>query len=67
MGMEAFKFAGKTLYGHTEVWLVSFPHEKLAPGYTTNAKIYAVRDIMKGVFGIYSTRSPAARKLWSDT
>jgi D-alanyl-D-alanine carboxypeptidase len=59
MGMEAFKFAGKTLYGHTGgsansgAWLAYFPDEKLALAYTTNAKIYPVRDIVKGVFDIY--------------
>lgn len=59
MGMETFKFAGKTLYGHTGgsansgAWLAYFPDEKLALAYTTNAKIYPVRDIVKGVFDIY--------------
>jgi D-alanyl-D-alanine carboxypeptidase len=59
MGMEAFSFAGKTLYGHTGgsansgAWLAYFPDEKLALAYTTNAKIYPVRDIVKGVFDIY--------------
>jgi D-alanyl-D-alanine carboxypeptidase len=59
MGMESFSFAGKTLYGHTGgsansgAWLAYFPDEKLALAYTTNAKIYPVRDIVKGVFDIY--------------
>jgi len=59
MGMEPFSFAGKTLYGHTGgsansgAWLAYFPDEKLALAYTTNAKIYPVRDIVKGVFDIY--------------
>jgi D-alanyl-D-alanine carboxypeptidase len=59
MGMEAFKFAGKTLYGHTGgsansgAWLAYFPDERLAMAYTTNAKIYPVREIVKGVFDIY--------------
>ena len=59
MGMEAFSFAGKTLYGHTGgsansgAWLAYYPEEKLALAYTTNAKIYPVRDIVKGVFDIY--------------
>jgi len=49
MGLESFSFAGKTLYGHTGgsnssgAWLAYFPDEKLALGYTTNAKIYPVR------------------------
>jgi CubicO group peptidase (beta-lactamase class C family) len=59
MGMEPFSFAGKTLYGHTGgsgssgAWLAYLPDEKLALAYTTNAKIYPVRDIVKGVFDIY--------------
>jgi len=59
MGMEPFTFAGKTLYGHTGgsansgAWLAYLPDEKLALAYTTNAKIYPVRDIVKGVFDIY--------------
>ena len=59
MGMEPFSFAGKTLYGHTGgsansgAWLAYFPDERLALAYTTNAKIYPVRDIVKGVFDIY--------------
>ncbi|MBS1828893.1 MAG: beta-lactamase family protein [Acidobacteria bacterium] len=58
MGMEPFTFAGKTLYGHTGgsstsgAWLAYFPEEKLALAYTTNAKIYPVRDIVAGVFDI---------------
>lgn len=58
MGMEAFSFAGKTLYGHTGgsgssgAWLAYFPDEKLALAYTTNAKIYPVRDIVSGVLDI---------------
>jgi CubicO group peptidase (beta-lactamase class C family) len=62
MGMEAFKFAGKTLYGHTGgsansgAWLAYYPEEKLALAYTTNAKIYPVRNIVSGVFDIYWNR-----------
>ena len=62
MGMEAFSFAGKTLYGHTGgsansgAWLAYFPEEKLALAYTTNAKIYPVRNIVSGVFDIYWNR-----------
>lgn len=60
--MEPFTFAGKTLYGHTGgsstsgAWLAYFPEEKLALAYTTNAKIYPVRDIVAGVFDIYWNR-----------
>lgn len=62
MGMEPFTFAGKTLYGHTGgsstsgAWLAYFPDEKLALAYTTNAKIYPVRNIVTGVFDIYWNR-----------
>ncbi|MGN6437404.1 MAG: serine hydrolase domain-containing protein [Agriterribacter sp.] len=59
MGMEPFSFAGHTLYGHTGgsnvsgSWLAYEPVEKLAMAYTTNAKIYPVKDIITGVFDIY--------------
>lgn len=59
MGMESFSFAGHTLYGHTGgsnvsgSWLAYEPVEKLALAYTTNAKIYPVKDIIAGVFDIY--------------
>ena len=62
MGMEPFSFAGKTLYGHTGgtgstgAWLAYLPDEKLALAYTTNAKIYPVRDIVGGVLDIYWNR-----------
>jgi D-alanyl-D-alanine carboxypeptidase len=62
MGIEPFSFAGKTLYGHTGgsnssgAWLAYFPEEKLALAYTTNAKIYPVSNIVKGVFDIYWNR-----------
>lgn len=62
MGMEPFTFAGKTLYGHTGgsstsgAWLAYYPEEKLAMAYTTNAKIYSVKDIVNGVFDIYWNR-----------
>lgn len=59
MGMEPFSFAGRTLYGHTGgsnssgSWLAYEPTEKVAMAYTTNAKIYPVKDIIAGVFDIY--------------
>lgn len=59
MGMEPFSFAGHALYGHTGgsnvagSWLAYEPNEKLAMAYTTNAKIYPVKDIIAGVFDIY--------------
>ncbi|MEO6723717.1 MAG: serine hydrolase domain-containing protein [Blastocatellia bacterium] len=58
-GMEPFTFAGKTFYGHTGgadnygAWLAYLPEEKLAVAYTTNAKVYPVKDIMSGIFDIY--------------
>ena len=57
--MEPFTFAGKTFYGHTGgadnygAWLAYEPVEKLAVAYTTNAKIYPVGNIMRGVVDIY--------------
>lgn len=59
MGMGPFYFAGHILYGHTGgsnvsgSWLAYEPTEKLAMAYTTNAKIYPVKDIIAGVFDIY--------------
>jgi D-alanyl-D-alanine carboxypeptidase len=59
LGMEPFTFAGKTFYGHTGggdnygAWLAYLPEEKLAVAYTTNAKVYPVRDIVSGVVDIY--------------
>jgi hypothetical protein len=62
MGLEAHTFAGKSGYGHTGgsfssgAWLTYFPDERLALAYTTNAKIYPVRNIVSGVFDIYWNR-----------
>jgi CubicO group peptidase (beta-lactamase class C family) len=62
MGMEPFSFAGKTLYGHTGgssnsgAWLAYLPDERLALAYTTNAKIYPVRNIVAGILDIYWNR-----------
>lgn len=59
MGMVTFTFAGKTFYGHTGgadnygAWLAYQPEEKLALAYTTNAKVYPVKDIVSGVADIY--------------
>src|SRR5215510_4221849 len=59
LGMEPFTFAGKTFYGHTGggdnygAWLAYLPEEKLAVAYTTNAKVYPVANIMRGVVDIY--------------
>ena len=58
-GMVTFDFAGKTFYGHTGgadnygAWLAYLPEEKLAVAYTTNAKVYPVKDIVSGVVDIY--------------
>jgi CubicO group peptidase (beta-lactamase class C family) len=57
--MEPFIFAGKTFYGHTGgadnygAWLAYLPEEKLAVAYTTNAKVYSVKNIMTSVVDIY--------------
>jgi D-alanyl-D-alanine carboxypeptidase len=57
--MEPFTFAGKTFYGHTGgadnygAWLAFLPEEKLAVAYTTNAKVYPVKNIVNGVVDIY--------------
>ena len=62
MGLELHTFAGRKGYGHTGgsfstgAWLTYFPDEKLALAYTTNAKIYPVRNIVSGVLDIYWNR-----------
>jgi CubicO group peptidase (beta-lactamase class C family) len=62
MGLVTFSFAGRTLYGNTGgsgssgAWMAYFPEEKLALGYTTNAKIYPVSNIVGGVFDLYWNR-----------
>ncbi len=62
LGMTTFLFAGKTFYGHTGgadnygAWLAYLPEEKLAVAYTTNAKVYPVKDIVSGVVDIYYNR-----------
>ena len=59
LGMETFSFDGQTFYGHTGgadnygAWLSYLPEEKLAVAYTTNAKVYPVKDILSGVVDIY--------------
>jgi D-alanyl-D-alanine carboxypeptidase len=58
-GMEPFTFNGKIFYGHTGgadnygAWLAYLPEDKLALAYTTNAKVYPVKDIINGVVDIY--------------
>jgi len=58
-GMVTFTFAGKTFYGHTGgadnygAWLAYEPEEKLAIAYASNAKIYPVEKIVRGVADIY--------------
>ena len=57
--MEPYTFAGKTFYGHAGggdnygAWLAYQPEEKLAVAYATNAKVYPVADIVRGVIDIY--------------
>ena len=61
-GITTFTFAGRTLYGETGgsgssgAWLNYLPEEKLALAYTTNMKIYPVKEIVSGVFDIYWNR-----------
>jgi CubicO group peptidase (beta-lactamase class C family) len=56
LGMEPFRFSGKTFYGHAGgadnygAWLAYLPEEKLAVVYTTNAKVYPVEDIVSDAF-----------------
>ncbi|WP_336518257.1 serine hydrolase domain-containing protein [Pollutibacter soli] len=58
-GLVTFEFDGKTFYGHTGgadnygAWVSYQPEEKLAVAYTTNAKVYPVKDIMAGAVDIY--------------
>jgi D-alanyl-D-alanine carboxypeptidase len=58
-GMVTFEFGGKTFYGHTGgadnygAWVAYQPEEKLAMAYTTNAKVYPVKDIVGGAMDIY--------------
>jgi D-alanyl-D-alanine carboxypeptidase len=60
MGMEKYSYAGKTYYGHAGggdnygAWLAYLPEEKLAVAYASNAKVYPVADIVRGVVDIYS-------------
>jgi CubicO group peptidase (beta-lactamase class C family) len=62
LGMTTFTFAGKTLYGETGgsgstgAWLNYYPEEKLAIAYTTNGKIYPVKDIISGALDVYWNR-----------
>jgi CubicO group peptidase (beta-lactamase class C family) len=59
LGMAPFTFAGKTFYGDTGggdnygSWLAYQPEEKLVVAYTTNAKVYPVENIVRGVVDIY--------------
>jgi CubicO group peptidase (beta-lactamase class C family) len=59
LGLVTFTFAGKTFYGNTGggdnygSWLMYQPEEKLVVSYTTNAKVYPVKEIISGVIDIY--------------
>jgi len=63
LGMVTFTFAGKTFYGDTGggdnygSWLAYQPEEKLVVAYTTNAKVYPVENIVRGVVDIYYNKS----------
>ena len=62
MGMAAFTWEGRTFYGEsggdatTGALIAYLPEEKLAIAYATNAKVYSVSEIMKGVAAIYYHR-----------
>lgn len=62
MGMVTFTWEGRTFYGEnggdatTGAWIAYLPEEKLAIAYATNAKVYSVAEIMKGVAAIYYGR-----------
>ena len=83
LGMVTFTFAGKTFYGNTGggdnygSWLAYQPEEKLVVAYTTNAKVYPVREHCAAAWSTSTTinrsrfppwnRSPSARKSWTNT
>jgi hypothetical protein len=62
MGMVTFTWEGRTFYGEnggdaaTGAWVAYLPEEKLAIAYVTNAKVYSVSEIMKGIAAIYYHR-----------
>jgi D-alanyl-D-alanine carboxypeptidase len=62
MGLEQFTFGGKTFYGHAGgadnygAWLAYQPEDKLAVAYCTNAKIYPVVNIVRGVADLHYGR-----------
>lgn len=62
MGLVAFTWEGRTFYGEsggdatTGAWVAYLPEEKLAIAYATNAKVYSVSEIMKGITAIYYHR-----------
>jgi CubicO group peptidase (beta-lactamase class C family) len=62
MGMATFTWEGRTFYGEsggdatTGALVAYLPEEKLAIAYATNAKVYSVSEIMKGIAAIYYNR-----------
>lgn len=62
MGMVTFTWEGRTFYGETGgdgatgAWIAYLPEEKLAIAYATNAKVYSVAEVMKGIAAIYYHR-----------
>jgi D-alanyl-D-alanine carboxypeptidase len=62
MGMVTFTWEGRTFYGEsggdatTGALVAYLPEEKLAIAYATNAKVYSVSEIMKGIAAIYYNR-----------
>lgn len=61
-GMFTFQLVGNTLYGHGggidgfNSILVYWPEEKLAIAYTSNGKVYAPNNILRGVFDVYRNK-----------
>ena len=59
LGIESFQLSNKKFYGHTGgidgfgAWVAYLPEEKLTISYVTNAKVYPVEQIIKGVANIY--------------
>ncbi|HUR57360.1 MAG TPA: serine hydrolase domain-containing protein, partial [Opitutaceae bacterium] len=62
LGMEPHTYADKAFYGHAGggdnygSWLTYQPEEKLAVAYMSNAKVYPVPEIVRGVIEIYYGR-----------
>jgi hypothetical protein len=62
LGMESYTYNDKTFYGHAGgidnfgSWLAYDPQEKLALAYTTNAKVFPIKELIDDVFLIYANK-----------